>query len=86
MEQTGFLIVAVIVGGAILGAVLWRYIRPTSQGEVVLSTTLALIGFILVSTPLWASIAVKGPEWEVSLFKGTINRSGRELPCSAGSV
>ncbi len=69
MHQTEFLIVAVIVGAAVLGTVLLRYVRQTSQSELALSTTLVLVGFTLISTPLWTSIAVKGPKWEVSLLK-----------------
>lgn len=69
MEQTGYLISAVTIGGIILGAVVFRYLRLTEHKDPLLSTTLVLIGFILVSSPLWASIVVKGPQWEVSLLK-----------------
>ena len=69
MDPTGFLIFVVIAGGIILAAVLWRYLRATSQREGILSTTLVLVGFTLVSTPLWGSIVVKGPQWELSLLR-----------------
>ncbi|MCP5076661.1 MAG: hypothetical protein GY951_01180 [Psychromonas sp.] len=80
MHQTEFLIVAVIVGAAVLGTVLWRYIRQTSQGELALSTTLVLVGFILISTPLWTSIVVKGSAWEISLLnKRSVNQAENYL-------
>jgi hypothetical protein len=49
--------------------VLWNYLRHIAQQAIVLSTTLSLIGFVLVSSPLWGSIIVKGPQWEISLLK-----------------
>ena len=69
MIDTGFLISAVVLGALVLAAVLWNFIRPGMQQSVILSTTLSLIGFTLVSSPLWASIAIKGPQWEISLLR-----------------
>ena len=69
MENTLFLIVAVIIGSAVLGSVLWNFTRQQMTQSVILATTLSLIGFTLVSSPLWSSIAIKGPEWELSLLR-----------------
>lgn len=60
---------AVGIGSIVLGSVLWNYLRQIAQQAVVLSTTLSLVGFILVSSPLWGSIIVKGPQWEISLLR-----------------
>jgi hypothetical protein len=64
MKQTGFLISVVVIG-----SVVWRYLRVTVQRDPLLSTTLTLIGFVLVSSPIWTSIVVKGPQWELSLLR-----------------
>ena len=69
MEENGFFVVAVIIGSLVLGSVLWNYLRHVAQQSLMLSTTLCLIGFALVSSPLWGSIAIKGPQWEVTLLK-----------------
>ena len=69
MENILFVIVAVIVGSAVLGAVLWNFTRQQMTQSIILATTLSLIGFTLVSSPLWSSIAIKGPEWELSLLR-----------------
>lgn len=69
MENILFVIVAVIVGSTVLGAVLWNFTRQQMTQSVILATTLSLIGFTLVSSPLWSSIAIKGPEWELSLLR-----------------
>lgn len=69
MEQTGFLISVVGIGSVVLGSVVCRYLRLAGQRDTILSTTLGLIGFVLVSSPLWTSIVVKGPQWEVSLLR-----------------
>jgi len=69
MEHIGLQVTAVAIGAVVLGAVVWRYVRFTDQKNTTLSVTLGLIGFILVSSPLWASIVVKGPQWEVSLLR-----------------
>lgn len=71
MTETWFFAVAVAIGAVVLAAVLWIFIRATVQRSVVLSTTLTLVGFVLVSTPLWRSIAIKGPQWEITLLKQT---------------
>ena len=62
-------VAAVSIGSIVLGSVLWNYLRQLAQQSLVLSTTLSLIGFTLVSSPLWGSIVVKGPQWEVTLLK-----------------
>ena len=69
MTNIGFLIAAVVLGALVLAAVLWNFVRPGTQQNVILATTLSLIGFTLVSSPLWASIAIKGPQWEISLLR-----------------
>lgn len=69
MTETWFFAVAVATGAVVLAAVLWIFIRAPVQRSVVLSTTLTLVGFALVSTPLWGSIAIKGPQWEITLLK-----------------
>jgi hypothetical protein len=71
MTETWFFAVAVVIGAIVLAAVLWIFIRATVERSVVLSTTLTLVGFALVSTPLWGSIAIKGPQWEITLLRQT---------------
>lgn len=78
MEQTIYTIIAVIIGIIVMGAVVWRYLSPTGQINTVLSTTLALLGFVLISSPLWSSIVVKGPQWELSLLKEQSTKQAEE--------
>ena len=72
MVESTFFVFACVVGTSLLASVLWRFLRTTAHEATVLSTTLSLLGFILVSSPLWGSIVVKGPQWEISLLRNTV--------------
>lgn len=63
-----FFIVGVTLGAALLLAVVWRYLRGPSDATTV-SITLAVLGFALVGSPLWANIVVKSNTVELSLLR-----------------
>ena len=63
-----FFIAAVVLGSAVLLAVVWRYLRGPSDATTI-SLTLAVLGFALVGSPLWASIVIKSNSVELSLLR-----------------
>ena len=69
MDEGWPFVVSVTIGSIVLGSVLWNYLRQFAQQSVVLSTSLSLIGFVLISSPLWGTIVMKGPQWEVTLLE-----------------
>lgn len=77
MTETWFFATAVVIGAIVLAAVLWIFIRATVERNTGLLTILTLVGFVLVLTPFWASIAItciqcfEGPQGEITLLKRT---------------
>jgi hypothetical protein len=69
MVHMGFFVTAVIFGGLILIAILVNYVRNIHEHNSVFSTTLVVAGFILVSSPLWTAIDVRGSDWEINLVR-----------------
>jgi hypothetical protein len=57
------------MGVIVLGSVIWNYVLNIAQQKTTLSIILSVIGAILVSTSLWTSIVIKGPQWEVNLLR-----------------
>ncbi len=69
MTNLIFLIIATTMGVIVLGSVIWNYVLNIAQQKTTLSIILSVIGAILVSTSLWTSIVIKGPQWEVNLLR-----------------
>ena len=68
MANTGFFFVAVVLGAILLLAIVGTYLRGTERPTAV-SLMLAVLGFVLVGSPLWASIVIKGSGVEISVYK-----------------
>ena len=69
MYSNAFMILAVILGTLALVAVLINYMRNVPLQSVTVTSTLILIGFVLVSSPLWGSISLKGRDFELALLR-----------------
>ena len=64
-----FFIIAVAVGALIIFAILINYIRNIPIKNAAVTVTLILIGFLLISSPLWANITMKSQNFEVKLLR-----------------
>jgi len=67
--SNAFMILAVILGTLVLVAVLINYMRNVPLQSVTVTSTLILIGFVLVSSPLWGSISLKARDFELALLR-----------------
>src|SRR5947199_2587805 len=68
IANAAFFVVAVLIGTVLLLAVVATYVRGTDRPTSV-SLVLAMLGFVLVGSPLWASIVVKGSGVEISVYR-----------------
>jgi len=68
MANTAFFVIAVGLGTILLLAIVWTYLSGTQRPASV-SLMLALLGFVLVGSPLWASIVVKSGTVEISVYR-----------------
>ena len=68
VANPAFFVVAVALGTILLIAIVWTYVRGTDRPTPV-SLMLAILGFVLVGSPLWASIVIKGSGVEISVYK-----------------
>ncbi len=68
IANTAFFVVAVVLGIILLLAIVTIYVRGTDRPTSV-SLMLAVLGFVLVGSPLWASIVIKGSSVEISVYK-----------------
>ncbi len=61
--------VAVVMGTIVLTFVLFDFVKGTKVHPRGLPFTLTLIGSILVSSPLWSQISIKGENFEIGLYR-----------------
>ena len=69
MSENIFFIAAVAIGALIIFTVLINGLRSKPIVNAAVTLTLILIGFLLISSPLWKNITMKGQNFEVKLFR-----------------
>ena len=69
MDTTMFFIVAVVMGMATLGVVLWRFAKGDAVQSGKIALLLGVLGFVLISSPLWSQMAISVDKLEMSFLR-----------------
>ena len=73
MNTEAFFIIGISVGILMIISVLWVLMKGKAKENRAILTTLILLGFVLISSPLWNQIVIKGQKWEFALYREIIN-------------
>jgi hypothetical protein len=72
MPETFYYLISMLLGISVFVVILRNLFKNVKGQSVLVTTTLCLIAFLLVSGPIWNSIAVKGPNWELKLVRESL--------------
>ena len=74
---TFFLVVAASLGVVIISIVVWSFVRGENHANAKF-IALAIIGFLLLSSPIWDKVVMKGFNFEFALDKNLRWNSGQQ--------
>jgi len=78
MNSQVYFIIAIIVGVVMILTVLWCLVQEKTPQKRAILISLILLGSLLVSCPLWTRVIVKGPKWELTLYREIAKDQGEK--------
>lgn len=63
--------VSVLFGAVLLSAVIFKYVQKDGISNNVITSLFSIIGFILISSPVWNNISIKANGTEFQLIRET---------------